>query len=89
MGTPSETELKEALHIAGIMREQDKDPHHIAKSLLSLNYRNKFLRDVLLAAELYLRGQGVTEHENLLKAIENAKREQAHAAGKDTDEVMV
>lgn len=88
MGTPTKAELDEALATAGAMREQNNDPHYLAKSLLNLHYRNKNLQEVMQAAELYLRGEGVTEHQNLLRAIDKAKRQEGHAAGRDAEQIM-
>jgi len=73
MGMPTAEELHEALDEAARMREHDADEHHVAKSLLNLNYRMKYMERVLHAAELYMRGQGIQEHSDLLKAIEAAR----------------
>ncbi len=74
MGTPTEEELDEALKEAQRMREQGEDPHHVAKALLNLDYRNGFLINVLHAAENYLNsGMAEREHTQLVKAIEKAR----------------
>jgi len=71
---PSKEELEHALAEAGRMREQDDDPHSIAKVLLNLNYQNEQLKHVLAAAELFLNsGMAVTEHQKLKRAITNAR----------------
>lgn len=88
MGKPTKEELQEALETAAQMREQDDDPHHIAKALLNLNYRMGYMEKVLLAAELYMRGMAVHEHAELEKAIEEARREDARTEGRDLNEFL-
>ena len=89
MGKPSKQELELALAEAARMREQGNDEHFIAKSLLNMHYRMGFLEKVLRAAELYLRGEGGQEHAELARAIEAAKREEAHTAGRDDKEFFL
>jgi len=89
MGKPTTEELQQALEEAGRMRERDEDPHFIAKSLLNLHYRMGFLEKVMQAAELYLRGEGGHEHAVLKRAIEAAKHEDAHTAGRDSKEFFL
>ena len=74
MGKPTENELTAALNEAKRMREQGDDPHFVAKALLSLNYRQGYLLEVLHAAENYLHS-GMAEHEHtlLLKAVEKVR----------------
>jgi len=75
MGKPTEDELAEAVAEAARMREQGEDPHFLAKSLLNLNYRIRFLQRVLQAADTFLHyGQEAKLHSELLRAIEEAKR---------------
>ncbi len=75
MGMPTEAELREALAAAIQMRENDQDVHHIAKALLNLHYQSKSLTHVMQAAEQFLHsGMGVTEHQRLRKALEEAHR---------------
>jgi len=84
MGVPSKEELDTALNEAAHMREQGKDPHHLAKVLLNHNYRIDTLEKVLQAAELYLHsGQASHEHSQLVRAIETAKYASANSADKD------
>ncbi|HDP89350.1 MAG TPA: hypothetical protein ENN42_05260 [Thioalkalivibrio sp.] len=71
MSKPTDVELKQALAEAARMREHGEDPHHVAKALLNLHYRFRYLEDVLVAAEHYLRGQGEHEHARLVRAIEH------------------
>jgi len=89
MGKPTMNELQQALCEAARMREHDEDPHFMAKSLLNLHYRIGFLEKVMHAAELYLRGEGGHEHTVLLRAIEQAKSEEAHTAGRDAGKFFI
>ncbi len=80
MGKPSEQELAEALTEAARMREQGEDPHFLAKSLLNLNYRLRYLQRVLQAADTFLHyGQEAKLHTELLRAIDEAKQVEAEA----------
>jgi hypothetical protein len=75
MGTPTREEFEEALAEAARMREQGEDQHHVAKALLSLNYRLHALEKVREAAQHFLHsGLAPHEHTELLKAIEAADR---------------
>ena len=74
MPRPTEQELAEALKHAGKMRETGSDPHHIAKALLNLNYRMKFMEQLLEDTKHYLRGNGGVEHAKLLHTIEEVER---------------
>ncbi len=89
MGKPTSEELQQALNEAARMREHNQDPHFLAKSLLNLNYRVGFLEKVMRAAELYLRGEGVQEHAVLQRAIDIAKKEDAHTAGNDSNSLFL
>lgn len=81
MSKPTEEELKQALAEAARMREQGEDPHHVAKALLNLHFRFRFLEDVLVAAEHYLRGQDVHEHARLVRAIERYHEKDSLTSG--------
>jgi len=89
MGKPTILELRQALDEAANMREKAEDPHFLAKSLLNLHYRIGFLEKVMHAAELYLRGEGGQEHAALVRAIETAKKEDAHTAGDDSKSLFL
>jgi len=89
MGKPTTEELQQALDEAARMREHDEDPHFMAKALLNMQYRMGFLEKVMHAAELYLRGEGGTEHAALLRAIQQAKAEEAHTAGRDSGQFYI
>lgn len=54
MSKPSEEELDTALKMAAQMRDKDSDPFFIAKSLLSHNYRMKYLEELMQAADRYI-----------------------------------
>ena len=74
MGKPTAEELKAALAEAARMREHGEDPHWLGKSLLNLNYRIRYLEDVMHKANLYLHsGEGAVEHAELVTAIDHAK----------------
>lgn len=74
MGKPTDEELETALTEAARLREHGLDEHFLAKSLLNMNYRMKFMDDVLAKANLYLHsGEGAHEHAQLVRAIEKAE----------------
>jgi hypothetical protein len=87
MSKPTDLELKVALTTAVEMKEQDKDPDFLAKSLLSHHYRIRYLEEVLQAADRYM-NHGMAEHENmhLLRSIEKAKEAEDKTAGKDHED---
>ena len=79
MPRPSDEELQLALSEATRMREQDEDQHHVAKTLLNLNYRMEVMEELLSRAKHYLHsGHGSTEHVLLIKAIEKADQADAY-----------
>ena len=79
MTKPSKDELTIALDEASKMKEQGADPKFVAKALLNSHYRELYLEKVFHLAERYLRfGQEEHEHQELLKAIEHARREERH-----------
>ena len=84
MGKPTDEEMEIALAEAARMREQGEDPHFLAKTLLNLNYRIKYLEDVMRAAELYTHsGMGSTEHLKLVSAIKTYHALDQRTAGMD------
>ena len=83
MGKPTLQELQQALVEAARMRENNQDPNFLAKSLLNLHYRIGFLEKVMRAADIYLRGESPQQHTVLQRAIDIAKKEDAHTAGND------
>lgn len=86
MGKPTDEELTQALAEASRMREQDEDPHHVAKALLNMQYRFKHLEKVLHAAEHYLHsGLAASEHTKLVKAIEEYHAADHRSAGEDDE----
>ena len=57
------------------MRERGEDPCYVAKALLNCHYQSGFLREVLQAAQEYLRsGQTETGHTRLVRAIEKVRQ---------------
>lgn len=86
MGKPTEEELNQALTEASRMREQDDDPHYVAKALLNTHYRFKQLEKVLQAIEHYLHsGQAAHEHTRLVKAINEYHAADNRSGGEDAD----
>ncbi len=82
MGTPTREELSIALEHAAQMREKGDDPFHMAKSLLSINYRFTELEHVYEALEHYLNsGQAVEAHAALIKAVEHFREVEIRAKG--------
>lgn len=82
MGKPTDQELEMALLKAQEMREHGEDPDHVAKALLSLNYRYKEWQKVIQSLKLYMHsGCSTTEHQRLVKALQAAeKMEEDHEA---------
>ena len=79
MAKPTQDELHTALAEAARMREQDQDPHYLAKCLLNHHYRLGYLEDVMLAVERYLHsGLAEVEHRRLLKVLDKARQAEAH-----------
>jgi len=80
MGKPTEKELEQAILKAQEMREHGEDPDHVAKALLSLNYRYNEWQKVIKSLKLYMHsGNSTTEHQRLVKALQAAeKMEQEH-----------
>ena len=74
MSKPTQEELEMALATAKMMREQGDDPCYVAKALLNCHYQSSFLREVLQAAQEYLRaGHSESTHTRLLRAVEKAR----------------
>ncbi|RDH82953.1 MAG: hypothetical protein DIZ80_11865 [endosymbiont of Galathealinum brachiosum] len=86
MSKPTDIELKTALVAAGTMKEHDKDPFYIAKSLLNHNFRLKYYEELLTAADRYM-NHGLAEHERmkLLRCIEKIKEEETRISKSDSD----
>jgi len=82
MSIPTKEQLSIALEKAAEMREKGEDPHFLAKSLLSLNYRYTELEHVYEALEHYLNsGQAVDPHKALIKAVEHYREVEILARG--------
>ena len=86
MSKPTNIELKTALVAAATMKEHDKDPFFIAKTLLNHNFRLKYYEDLLIAADRYM-NHGQAEHERmkLLKCIEKIKDEETRISKRNSD----
>lgn len=81
MSKPTDQELATALELARRMREQGKDSHFLAKSLLSHHYRLGYLEDVLRAVERYFNsGMSEEAHSHLLKVVEKARQAEERTA---------
>lgn len=78
MGKPTEAELNQAIATAIAMRESGHDQDHVAKALLSLNYRMQKMERLLEATKRYLHaGQSATDHRTLLQAVQAAEKANA------------
>ena len=86
MPKPSDDEIDSALKMAVQMREKGMDPFFLAKTLLSHNYRIKYLEKVLKAADRYL-SMGMAERQRmeLVKLIEKAKEADSHTAQQERE----
>jgi len=86
MAKPSEEEFETALKMAGQMRDKNIDPFFIAKSLLNLNYRIKYLEEILQVADRYI-NHGMSEQEKtrLIRTIEKVKDAESYTAGQERD----
>ena len=81
MPKPTPEQLKEALAEAVRMREQGEDPHFVARTLLNLNYRGRYLEKVCETAERYLNtGLEPGLHSELVKAIAAYKEADARSS---------
>ncbi len=86
MSKPTEEELKAALKMAAQMRDKKIDPFFIAKSLLSHNYRIKYLEEILHSADRYInRGMSEQEKTHLIRTIEKIKDAESFTSGKGRD----
>lgn len=87
MSKPTEIELKTSLLAAATMKEHNKDPFFIAKTLLNHNYRLKFYEDLLKYSDLYMNhGQSEQDHMKLLRCIEKVKAAENLSANDMPDE---
>ena len=86
MAKPTDKELDSSIKMAIQMREKKIDPFFVAKTLLSHNYRIKYLEEVLRAADLYLNmGMSERERTKLLLAIEKAKDAESHTSQQERE----
>ena len=86
MSKPTAEELDTALKMAEQMRDKKTDPFYIAKTLLSHNYRIKYLEEILRAADRYI-NHGMSEQEktHLIRTIEKAKDAESFTSGRKQD----
>lgn len=88
MGKPTSDELHEALATAARMRETGTDEHHLAKALLNMNYRMRYLERVLEAAEYFLlTGMDAHKQTALQMAIDEARKAERQTSGGDAPEL--
>ena len=81
MPKPTDDELEMAIQKAVEMRENNDDPHNLAKCLLSHNFRIKNLEEVLSIADRYFNmGMSERERTHLIRAIEKAKNLESYTA---------
>ena len=86
MSKPTDEELDAALKMAAQMRDNKVDPFFIAKSLLSHNYRIKYLEEIMRAADRYInRGMSEQERTHLIRTIEKAKDAESFTSGQERD----
>lgn len=86
MSKPTDEELETALKMAAHMRDKKIDPFFIAKSLLSHNYRIKYLEDIMKSADRYLNhGMSEQERTHLIRTIEKAKDAESFTSGQERD----
>lgn len=86
MSKPTEEELETALKMAAQMRDKKVDPFFIAKSLLSHNYRIKYLEEIMKSADRYINhGMSEQERTHLISTIEKAKDAESFTSGKERD----
>ena len=86
MSKPTEEELATALKMAAHMRDKKIDPFFIAKTLLSHNYRMKYLEEIMQAADRYI-NHGMSEREktHLTRIIEKAKDAESFTSNQERD----
>lgn len=86
MSKPTAEELETALKMAAQMRDKKVDPFFIAKSLLSHNYRIKYLEEIMKSADRYINhGMSEQERTHLILTIEKAKDAESFTSGKGRD----
>lgn len=86
MSKPTDEELDAALKMAAQMRDNKVDPFFIAKSLLSHNYRIKYLEEIMRTADRYInRGMSEQEKTHLIRTIEKAKDAESFTSGQERD----
>jgi len=75
MSRPTSEQLNIALHQAAKLRESGEDEFYIGKSLMNLNYRMRYMEQVMHAAKEFLHaGLAGKEQTDLQMAIEKAEK---------------
>ena len=86
MSKPTKEELNVAIKTAEKMRDHEADPFFVAKSLLSHNYRIKYLEEILHAADRYINhGMSDQERTHLILTIEKAKDTESFTSSMERD----
>ena len=86
MPKPTDEELGTAIQKAVQMREANDDPYHLAKCLLSHNFRMKHLEEVLKVADRYFNmGMSERERTRLIRSIEKAKDVELYTAQQEQE----
>jgi len=86
MPKPTDKELELAIQAAVKMRENNDDPHNLAKCLLSHNYRMKHLEEVLTSADRYFHmGMSERERTHLIRAIDKAKNLESYTSQREQE----
>jgi len=86
MSKPTDIELKTALIAAATMKEHNKDPFFLAKSLLNHNFRLKHYEELLKIADHYINhGQADQQRMELLKCIEKCNDIEARNSKIDSE----
>jgi len=87
MSKPTDIELKTALIAAATMKEHDKDPFFLAKSLLNHNFRLQYYEELLKAADHYINhGQADQQRMKLIKCIEKINNMESRTANIDNED---
>lgn len=79
---PNKDQMGAAVAAAEQLRDKGVDKHHLGRSLLYLQRRNKLLEQLLEHIELYLQfGLPEEEHAKLKKLLEEIRRQEHREGG--------
>ncbi|MEJ1402385.1 MAG: hypothetical protein RPU73_00690, partial [Candidatus Sedimenticola sp. (ex Thyasira tokunagai)] len=85
---PDKNQLDDALKTAEELRDLGVDRHHLGRSLLYMQRRNKLLEELLDHVELYLQfGLPVDEHAKLEKLLERIRYLEHRESGEDESSI--